>query len=79
MLYSGKSDCIREDGRIRTKWLFSIKSGCFPSKFFYGKSGSNLAKVVVSGKSDCIRAKWLYMGKRGCIRAKVVVFGQQQL
>ena len=61
----------------------------FAQKWLYlGKSGCNLAKVVVFGQNDCIPANWLFsvkvvvfgkviiFGKKCCIRAKKVVFGQ---
>ena len=49
------------------KGLYSGKSGCIRTKWFY------MGKVVVFGQ------KWMYSGKSGCIRAKVDVFGQKWL
>ena len=67
-----------QDGRIRTKRLYSIKSGYFPSRFFFrAKVVLIWQKWLYSGKSDCNWAKWLYMGKSSCIRAEVVVFRQR--
>ena len=59
------------------------QSGCIRTKVLYsGKSGSIQAKVVVfgrkwfySGENGCIKAKVVAFGQSGCIQAKVFVLG----
>ena len=57
MVVFGQSGCILVKVVVfGQKWLYSVKSGCFP------KSGCLWGKVVVFGKN------WLASGKSGCIR-----------